>query len=209
MKPRLEREREFRREYIIEATEKLLNEKTFEAITMDDIATASGFAKATIYQYFKNKEELLIGVFSRILKLECRLIEEKCLPQADPVQAMQNYLMLEFDFVNQYSWLLKVIANVPLKSYAESSLTNEYEHKKELVAGIIRRGQQEGAFMIYDLGIMTDMILLISQGFAAYFSTMFSLSKGNVNNIESTINPEIELFIFHVMKGIRRESNDG
>lgn len=203
MKPRLEREREFRREYIIEATEKLLNEKTFAAITMDDIAAAAGFAKASIYQYFNNKEELLIGVFLKILKISCQLIEERCLSQEDPVQALRNYLMLDFELTHRYSWLLKIVATLPLKEYAEKSLLNEYDHKKKLIADLIRRGQAKGVFIICDPEALTNMIVSASQGFAAYF---FATADLNIDNIKD---PEIEMFISTIIKGISKESKNG
>lgn len=196
MRVRLEREREFRRESIIEATEQLLNEKAFESITMDDIARSSDFAKASIYQYFKNKEELITEVFLKILELECHLIEEKCLAQTDPIQAMRNYLRLEFEFVHRHPWGLKVMAAIPLKDYdAENCLLAKYNHKKKLIADIIQRGQTEGTFVMSDLDVLTNMILTVSGGFANYFFARIS------SDLKS---PEIEMFISTIIKGITK-----
>jgi AcrR family transcriptional regulator len=197
MRPRLEREREFRRESIIEATEQLLNEKTFESITMDDIAIRSDFAKASIYQYFKNKEELIIKVFCRILEMKCRLIEEKCLSQADPVQAVRNYIKLEFEFIDRHPWGPKVAATFPFKDYhAESCLLPLYDQKKKLIASIIRRGQTEGAFSMSDPEVLTNMILYACVGFANHLSAHISPDLRN---------PEMEMFISTIMKGIAKE----
>jgi AcrR family transcriptional regulator len=207
MKPRHEREREFRREYIIEATENLLKEKTFEAITMDDIALAAGFAKASIYQYFNNKEELLIGVFLKAVKTECQLIEERCLPQADPVQALRNYLMLEFELIHWYSWILKVIRTVTLKDFTENSLLHERDRKKELIAEIIRQGQAKGVFIIGDTEVLTNMILTVSEGFALYYTGMAVFFTAD-NTTDNTKKPEIEMFISTMMKGISRENKN-
>lgn len=48
-----------RRATLIEAAEKLFVEKGFEATTMNEVAQEAGFAKGTLYHYFKNKAELL------------------------------------------------------------------------------------------------------------------------------------------------------
>ncbi|OPX91679.1 MAG: HTH-type transcriptional regulator RutR [Pelotomaculum sp. PtaB.Bin104] len=200
MRARHERERESRRESIIEATEQLLNEKTFESITMDDIAISSDFAKASIYQYFKNKEELMMEVFSKILEIECHLIEEKCLSQTDPVQAMRNFIKFEIEFIRRYPWGPKVAATFPFRDYhAESCLLALYDQKKKLIAGIIQRGQTEGTFITSDLDVLTNMIISVSGGFANYFSTFIS------SDLQS---PEIEMFISTIIKGITKGSSD-
>jgi len=48
-----------RRAALIEAAEKVFVEKGFEATTMNEVAQEAGFAKGTLYHYFKNKAELL------------------------------------------------------------------------------------------------------------------------------------------------------
>ncbi|MFZ5645109.1 MAG: TetR/AcrR family transcriptional regulator [Bacillota bacterium] len=195
MRARLERERESRRESIIDATEQLLNEKTFESITIEDIAIRSDFSKASIYQYFKNKEELIIKVFSRILEIKCRLIEEKCLSHTDPVQAMRNYIKLEFEFIRRYPWSPKVAATFPFRDYHTEDLAVLYDQKKKLIAGIIQRGQTEGTFIMSDLDVLTNMILSASVGFVNYFSTLMS------SDLQS---PEIDMFISTIIKGITK-----
>lgn len=47
------------REAITLAASKLFIEKGITSTSMDDIAKAAGYSKATIYVYFKNKEELV------------------------------------------------------------------------------------------------------------------------------------------------------
>lgn len=47
------------REKIASAAQRLFMEKGIEAASMDDIAKAAGYSKATLYVYFKNKEEIV------------------------------------------------------------------------------------------------------------------------------------------------------
>ncbi len=200
MRARQERERESRRESIIEATQQLLNEKTFESITMDDIALKSDFAKASIYQYFKNKDELMSGVFSKSLEMQCYLIEDKCISQTDPVQAMRNYILLEFDFIRLNPWMPKVTATIPFIGFnAENCLIELYNKKKILIASIIERGQIEGSFIVSDLVVLTNMILGVSAGFANYISTHISA------DLQS---PVIEMLVSTIFKGMTRGSSN-
>ncbi|MDW3229753.1 MAG: TetR/AcrR family transcriptional regulator [Acidobacteriota bacterium] len=54
--------------YIFRAAERVLIRKGYTAMTMDDIAQESQFSKATIYQYFKGKGELIYEVVASYLE---------------------------------------------------------------------------------------------------------------------------------------------
>lgn len=75
-----EREKEQRREYIVDAAEKLFLSKGYDDVSMNDIADAAGMNKATLYLYFKSKESLFFSVVQR----DVRMMESKFL------QAIEN-----------------------------------------------------------------------------------------------------------------------
>jgi AcrR family transcriptional regulator len=62
---RKEREKEQRRELILDAAEKIFFSKGFPAATVDDIAAQAELSKGTIYLYFKSKEDILLGIHLR------------------------------------------------------------------------------------------------------------------------------------------------
>ncbi|MFQ5510481.1 MAG: TetR/AcrR family transcriptional regulator [Candidatus Krumholzibacteriia bacterium] len=62
---RREREKELRRETIIDAAEKLFFAKGVGQATMDDVAESAELSKGTLYLYFKNKEDLYLAVILR------------------------------------------------------------------------------------------------------------------------------------------------
>ena len=59
---------ELRREAILDATNRLLGEKGFEAMAMDDIAAEVGVAKGSLYKHFESKEALAGAVMTRLLR---------------------------------------------------------------------------------------------------------------------------------------------
>ena len=62
--------RSVHRENIVSAASTLFMEKGIAATSMDDIAKAAGYSKATLYVYFKNKEEIVgILVLNSMKKL--------------------------------------------------------------------------------------------------------------------------------------------
>jgi len=62
---RLERDRWKRQEYrqeILKAAEKVVSQKGYSAMTMDDVAREAEFSKATLYHYFKGKGEIILQI---------------------------------------------------------------------------------------------------------------------------------------------------
>lgn len=64
---RRERERQQRRESILDAAERIFFAKGVAASTMDEIADAVELSKGTIYLYFKTKEDLYVGIVERCM----------------------------------------------------------------------------------------------------------------------------------------------
>jgi AcrR family transcriptional regulator len=56
-----------REDAILQATCRLLGEKSFDAMTMDDVANAVGIAKASLYKHFASKEDLCCAAMIQIL----------------------------------------------------------------------------------------------------------------------------------------------
>lgn len=68
---RKERERERRRQQIIVAAKRVFSEKGFSKTRMEDIANEAELAPATLYIYFKNKEELFASFSLTLLQCLC------------------------------------------------------------------------------------------------------------------------------------------
>lgn len=68
IKERREREKEQRRRQIMIAAKKVFSEKGFNKATMGDIAREAEISPATIYLYFKNKEELFASLALGVLE---------------------------------------------------------------------------------------------------------------------------------------------
>lgn len=59
---------EMREEAILDATNRLLGDKGYEAMSMDDIAAEVGIAKGSLYKHFESKEALAAAVMTRLLR---------------------------------------------------------------------------------------------------------------------------------------------
>lgn len=57
-----EKERELRRQIIIEAARSVFEKKTYDSVSMAEIARVAGMAKSSIYTYFSNQEALYVEI---------------------------------------------------------------------------------------------------------------------------------------------------
>ncbi|MCK4749595.1 MAG: TetR/AcrR family transcriptional regulator [Bacteroidales bacterium] len=62
---RKEREREQRRNDIIDAAERIFFSRGFDNATMEEVADMAELSKGTLYLYFKSKEDLQFAIFMR------------------------------------------------------------------------------------------------------------------------------------------------
>jgi AcrR family transcriptional regulator len=62
---RKQREREQRKQDIIDAAEMVFAHHGFENSTMDNVADAAEYSKGTLYLYFKNKQEICMAIVAR------------------------------------------------------------------------------------------------------------------------------------------------
>ena len=60
---RQEREGEIRRGLVLRATRQLLSRKGVDEISMDDIASAAGYTRRAVYNYFKSSDDVFLSLF--------------------------------------------------------------------------------------------------------------------------------------------------
>lgn len=93
---RKEREKQRRREEILDAAEKVFFSRGIENATMDDVAEEAELSKGTLYLYFKSKEDIHWGITHRgikglLIKME-KLIDHK-------KNAIENLLIIAEAFI--------------------------------------------------------------------------------------------------------------
>ena len=84
-----------REDAIIETVNRLLAEKGFEAMTVDEVAASVGIAKASLYKHFPSKEDLAAAAMVRVMQRAQAFI--KTLPPAakplDNIRAVARWTM--------------------------------------------------------------------------------------------------------------------
>jgi len=138
----------------METAFQLFSSRPFEAVTVDEIAREVGCGKGTIYLYFKNKDHLLTCLISQELGQLCQNIKEQCLDNDDLLSAIDNYLVLQFQFFRGYnhilsSWARRRLQNKVREEWMED-IHNKLRRKLEMAVAVFERGQEEKQLISVD-----------------------------------------------------------
>lgn len=77
-----------REDAIIEAVNRLLAEKGFDAMTVDEVASEVGIAKASLYKHFPSKEDLAAAAMVRVM-LRALAFLDSLDPNARPIDLLK------------------------------------------------------------------------------------------------------------------------
>lgn len=98
-----EKERQARKELIMQAAANIFSSTTFDKVNMRDIAKEVGFSAASIYTYFPDQESLFIecslqGVHQLVAMFD-ELLEKPDLELEEAAMAYVEYLMDHYEFL--------------------------------------------------------------------------------------------------------------
>ena len=108
-KERRKREKQLRKDHILDTARTLLFKKGINATTMNQIARNAELSVGTLYLYFKNKEDLYAALQEEgldVLLEHIRAVEEKDLP---PQQKLEEMALAYLDFSEQHRKYYEII----------------------------------------------------------------------------------------------------
>jgi len=147
---RKEREYQTRREEILKAAERVFAQNGFHNSTVAEIARESEFAIGTLYQFFKNKEELyytmMIEKFDLLYSTLLAGVSKntKCLEKLKClVEVVLSFIEQNVDFFRIFTWELNVLKPTMEDKLKEQLITKHFAYIK-LISDVIKEGINEG-----------------------------------------------------------------
>ena len=140
-------EREMRKERILDGALEVFKSKGLDGATMDQIAQHSGFGKATLYYYFKSKED----VFSAILEDGWIKIWESLEPviasQSGPRNTFISLMIKIAEIAQERPGLFEFLFNAPKTIKLEKQPWKEYQHRLYgVIQGLLEDGVKASEF---------------------------------------------------------------
>jgi len=147
---RKEREKEARKNLILDAAERIFESKGIQQATMDDIAREAELAKGTIYLYYRNKDELQLGVMMRAMDLMHDSFADAASKENLALKKFQAVGDAYWKFANDEPFRFKMMCNAdfPMRENISDEMLLEMNEKGswvwKLLVGIIEEGKREG-----------------------------------------------------------------
>lgn len=169
-------ERMNKQSLILEAARKRFVRYGYGKTSLDEIAADLGIGKATIYHYFKSKED----IFLHVLKKESRSLRsalQKSLEKAGtPREKLKIFLAKHFEFmsgnVNVSRLMLDPWRN--LQPLFDKGLREFYGEQFVLLRGILQEGIRDNSFRQMDAKQVSVLLLSLLRSF---FIPGFRLEK--------------------------------
>lgn len=140
-----------RRSEILDAAKQVFLAHDFAAVTIDEIAEAAGFSRATIYLYFKSKQEVYTGVLLRDLDRMISGLTE-ALNRADTVRnnlyrmstSYMNFFRIHPEYFTTLSFFFFPGRKESLPDEAAQTIENRLADGISAIEEAIRLGIERG-----------------------------------------------------------------
>lgn len=146
---RKEREKEQRKEDILNAAQKIFFEKGLLLTTMDEIAEAAELSKGTLYLYYNSKEDLYLAVMMRGLYVLYGMVDVNINSDRSIVKkllALENIYLDFFESQKNYFRMFYFFQTPQFHKQVSEEMRNScsmFTHKIwDLVIGLLKKGME-------------------------------------------------------------------
>jgi AcrR family transcriptional regulator len=126
-----------REDAVIQTASRLLAEKGFEAMTVDEVAATVGIAKASLYKHFSSKEDLSAAAMVRAMQRAQAYVRD--LPPAAP--------MVQLRAIARWTMELMLRGDMPSLPSQNSALRAKLMADAAYMQGLTEVSQQLGAWI--------------------------------------------------------------
>ena len=127
-----------REDTIVQTVNRLLAEKGFEAMTVDEVAAQVGIAKASLYKHFSSKEDLAAAAMVRVIGLAQAFLAS--LPAAAPP-------LEQLKAIARWMLELQIKGEMPSLPSQNSSLRANLMSNKAYLDGLMQISDQMGGWI--------------------------------------------------------------
>jgi len=136
-----------RKKQILNSAIKIFGEKGFQNATIAEIAKDAGVGDATIYEYFKNKEDLMLAIPVEFTKELIPQINNHMMGIKGAFNKLRKFIWWWLNYVEKNPGYGSIVL-LELKTSKTYVSTEAYQAARsfyQIVLDIIKEGQEEGA----------------------------------------------------------------
>lgn len=160
---------EQRRSQIVSAATSLITRKGFARTTVKDIANFANVSTGLVYEYVRNKDDILFLVFEYWGEVWIQAVEEALATTLDPLSRLREVVSVLIDLTVRYPHVTHLF-------YYEVRHLNEEgrelskrgeERLTSVVAGVVDQGREDGLLrQDVNAQVLASSMLLLTQGWS-------------------------------------------
>lgn len=176
---RRERERQMRRDAMLDAARSVFAEKGYADATLDEIADRAEFGKGTLYNYFEGgKEDLLFAVFDDIIGQMESLIEtvfQESLEGREPLRdAFHTFVERHFELIrDKQDLFLILVREAHLMAFSDDSdrmefFRTQHERLLDALTPVLKEAMSRGEMKSLPPSSVANLLLANVRGMGTH-----------------------------------------
>src|SRR5690606_26394993 len=136
---------------LYEAFGRLLYERGYDALSLAEVAREAGLARTAIYNYFPDKESLLVGYATRETDRFVARLDEALRKVDNPVDQLRTYVRLQIEYFNENHLPPGPTLRLLLPESAAKDVLEHVNALERRLHDIVRRGRDRRYMRAEDL----------------------------------------------------------
>ncbi len=181
---------------IYRASIKVLGQYGFEGMTMDRVAEAAGVSKGSLYNYFRNKQELVHFIFDKTVEPAARKADEIVAAPVPALEKLESILRLWFEhFVTQRGMFDFLFKDPTARGLLSSAERGHHVHAIEKLRAVFQQAVSEGAFRQIDTAQVAEV----------FFGAVKSVIEQQIDRDEDRpVDESVDLLMDIFLHGLKR-----
>jgi len=142
---------------ILDQSAKLFDQRGYDRVSVEDIASASGIRKATLYHYVRSKDDILVLLHQEFMHLVLDAAEAESRQQLDPRSQLVSVMIDILALMKTHRGHVRVFFehHRDLPTQARKGIRADRDRYEKIVEAIIARGISTGQFRQVDVRLST------------------------------------------------------
>ncbi|MBU2491202.1 MAG: TetR/AcrR family transcriptional regulator [Bacteroidetes bacterium] len=152
---------EERQKTIIDEAINIIHNGGYESLSIRELAGKVKISEPAIYRHFLNKEDIILGILSRIGEFDY-LLEENLAHGDSAVEKLRRFIQFHFDFLQKNKEMTSVLFSEDIFKQSDilkQKLMKIIKYRKSLLTSIVDQGKAENDFKNIETTNIVTMIL--------------------------------------------------
>jgi AcrR family transcriptional regulator len=148
--------RQFMETTIAQAAKAVFAERGYQGATLEEIAQRAGMSKATIYIYYKNKDDLFLQVVEELVNMAMAITAEEATTSRPPIEKLYAMVRNKMEFYERERDFFRIYLNerhgleIAPKDPHKQALREMYLQGVQTLAKVIQEGVDVGVLRPMD-----------------------------------------------------------